>query len=291
MNFLEVGRFIDIIQKDSDYTIRPDRVYFSCEKKSDIVVSVDRIVFEKEPYLRSIVGCLIKLFEDTKIPYEKIDDWETWMMIVGGKNTVRRGIYQHIFFNRLLDDVTRKELKINDYDKQNIYYLLRYVLENFAILWQKDNLSMINKRLRCAEYLSTLITAEISKRINRLVSLGDKATIKEFINIFKFPNDIFISRLAGSGVLRYAETVNDLDSYASVMYTKKGRQCGPRPRGSGPRSWPWPVRGGCGWCPRSGGPGAPPRRPWRRRRPPAAPRSFFNTFFKIIPPLFKRITH
>ena len=223
MNFLEVGRFIDIIQKDSDYTIRPDRVYFSCEKKSDIVVSVDRIVFEKEPYLRSIVGCLIKLFEDTKIPYEKIDDWETWMMIVGGKNTVRRGIYQHIFFNRLLDDVTRKELKINDYDKQNIYYLLRYVLENFAILWQKDNLSMINKRLRCAEYLSTLITAEISKRINRLVSLGDKATIKEFINIFKFPNDIFISRLAGSGVLRYAETVNDLDSYASVMYTKKGR--------------------------------------------------------------------
>lgn len=28
---------------------------------------------------------------------------------------------------------------------------------------------------------------------------------------------------AGSGVLRYAETVNDLDSYASVMYTKKGR--------------------------------------------------------------------
>lgn len=195
LNFLEVGRFIDIIQKDSDYTIRSDRVYFSCEKKSDIVVSVDRVVFEKEPYLRSIVGCLIKLFEDTKIPYEKIDDWETWMMIVGGKNTVRRGIYQHIFFNRLLDDVTRKELKINDYDKQNIYYLLRYVLENFAILWQKDNLSMINKRLRCAEYLSTLITAEISKRINRLVSLGDKATIKEFINIFKFPNDIFISRL------------------------------------------------------------------------------------------------
>ena len=31
------------------------------------------------------------------------------MIIVGGKNTIRRGIYQHIFFNRLLDDITRKE--------------------------------------------------------------------------------------------------------------------------------------------------------------------------------------
>ena len=82
---------------------------------------------------------------------------------------------------------------------------------------------MINKRLRCAEYLSTLITAEISKRINRLVSLGDKATIREYLNIFKFPPDIFVSKLYSSGVLRYAETVNDLDSYAKLMYTKKGR--------------------------------------------------------------------
>ena len=145
--------------------------------------------------MRSIVGCLIKLFEDTKIKFEDLDNWEEWMIIVGGKNTIRRGIYQHIFFNRLLDDVTRKELKINDYDKQNIYYLLRWVIQNYHTLWAKDNLSLVNKRLRCNEYVGSLITAEISKRINRLVSLGDKATIKENLNIFKFPRDIFITRI------------------------------------------------------------------------------------------------
>ena len=104
------------------------------------------------------------------------------MIIVGGKNTIRRGIYQHIFFNRLLDDVTRKELKVNDYDKQNIYYLLRWILQNYHTLWAKDNLSMINKRLRCREYISSFITAEVSKRINRIVSLGDKATIKDYLD-------------------------------------------------------------------------------------------------------------
>ena len=110
------------------------------------------------------------------------------MIIVGGKNTIRRGMYQHIFFNRLLDDVTRNELKINDYDKQNIYYLLRWIIQNYHTLWAKDNLSMINKRLRCNEYIGSFVTAEIPKRINRVVSLGDKAMLKDFLNLFKFPS-------------------------------------------------------------------------------------------------------
>jgi len=182
LNFMEVDRFIKVLDKNSDYPKKNNIMYFDCGKKSDIVVAAKRDIFEKEIYVKSIVGCLIKLFEETKIKFEDIDNWEEWMIIVGGKNTIRRGQYQHIFFNRLLDDVTRDELKINDYDKQNIYYLLRWIIQNYHVLWAKDNLSMVNKRLRCNEYVGSLITAEISKRINRLVSLGDKATIKEFLS-------------------------------------------------------------------------------------------------------------
>lgn len=187
LNFMEVDRFIHIESKDKEYPKSDKVIRFDCGKKSDIIVTVIKDVFEKEIYIQSIVGCLIKLFQETKIKYEDIDNWEQWMILVGGKNTIRRGQYQHIFFNRLLDDVTRKELKIDDYDKQNIYYLLRWILGNYHTLWSKDNLSMINKRLRCKEYLGTMITAEVSKRINRIVSLGDKAGIREFLNLFKFP--------------------------------------------------------------------------------------------------------
>ena len=45
----------------------------------------------------------------------------------------------------------------------------------------KDNLSMINKRLRCNEYIGSFVTAEVSKRINRIVSLGDKASIRDYL--------------------------------------------------------------------------------------------------------------
>ena len=46
---------------------------------------------------------------------------------------------------------------------------------------------MVNKRLRCNEYVGSLVTAEVSKRINRIVSLGDKATDADYLKLFKFP--------------------------------------------------------------------------------------------------------
>lgn len=222
LNFLEVDRFIHVERKDKEYPKTDKVIRFECGKKSDIVVTVVKDIFEKDIYVKSIVGCLIKLFEDTKVQFKDIDNWEEWMIIVGGKNTIRRGIYQHIFFNRLLDNVTRKELKINEYDKQDIYYLLRWIIQNYHTLWAKDNLSMINKRLRCKEYIGSFVTAEVSKRINRIVSLGDKATIKEYLNLFKFPEDIFITKLYNSGVLRYSETNSDMDFGSKFKMTKKG---------------------------------------------------------------------
>lgn len=222
LSFMEVDRFIHIESKDREYPQHDNILRFDCGKKSDIIVAVNKKIFDKSIYVKSITGCLVKLFEETKIAYKDIDNWEQWMIIVGGKNTIRRGIYQHIFFNRLLDEVTKKELKINDYDKQNIYYLLRWIIQNYHILWSKDNLSMVNKRLRCKEYAGSFLTAEVSKRINRIVSLGDKATIKEYLNLFKFPEDIFITKLYSSGVLRYVETNSDMDFCNKFKITAKG---------------------------------------------------------------------
>lgn len=222
LRFMEVDRFIKIECKDKEYPQSDNIIRFDCGKRSDIIVAVNKKVFNEEVYVKSIVGCLINLFKDTKIEYKNIDNWEEWMIIVGGKNTIRRGIYQHIFFNRLLDEVTKKELKINDYDKQDIYHLLRWIVQNYHTLWSKDNLSMINKRLRCHEYIGSFVTAEVSKRINRIVSLGDKATIRDMMNAFRFPEDIFITRLYSSGVLRYAENDSDMDFAMKMKYTAKG---------------------------------------------------------------------
>ena len=220
LRFLEVAPFIKVLDKNN-YSKNDSKYYFECNK-TDIVIEVDKEIFKKEIYIRSITGCLLRLFDDNEVMYSNIDNWEEWMMIVGGKNTIKKGVYQHIFFQRLLDDVSKMELKINDCDKQNIYYLLRWILQNFHSLWSKDNLAMEHKRLRCNEYLGSFITAEISKRINRIVALGDKATIKDYMKMFNFPENIFIIKLYTSGVLRYSEAFSDMDFENFFKYTKKG---------------------------------------------------------------------
>ena len=50
-------------------------------------------------------------------------------------------------------------------------------MQEFNELRLKDNCDLSNKRLRCNEYIASLLTKEFSKRLNRIISMGDKATI------------------------------------------------------------------------------------------------------------------
>ena len=45
----------------------------------------------------------------------------------------------------------------------------------------------MTKRLRCNEYIASLLTKEFSRRLNRIISLGDKATIDNIQEMFRFP--------------------------------------------------------------------------------------------------------
>lgn len=226
LNFLEVSPFIKVMKLGDPWKDDGNTISFTCGEESDIIIRVNKEVFNKEPYVQSITGCLIQLYRDNNIQYADINNWENWMIIVGKKDSVIRGQYQHIFFNRLLDEVTKKEIKIDYYDKQNIYYLLRYILQNFYRLWTKDNLSLVNKRLRCNEYVSSFMTAEVSHRMIDAIKQGTRAGLSEYMNLFKFPRDILITKLHSSGCLEYADNVSDSTFPTVWKTTKKGESRG-----------------------------------------------------------------
>ena len=62
-------------------------------------------------------------------------------------------------------------------------------MENFNTLRLKDNCSLENKRIRCNEYIASLLTKEFSRRLNRIISMGDKANIDNLKEIFRFSGD------------------------------------------------------------------------------------------------------
>ena len=119
-------------------------------------------------------------------------------------------------------ETTKKVLKLPEYHCEDIYALLRWIMENFNDLRLKDNCDLNNKRLRCNEYISSLLTKEFSRRLNRIISMGDKVTIDNLKELFKFPGDILIQKMHSSGILRFDDSVNDMTFWSKFKYTSKG---------------------------------------------------------------------
>ena len=62
-------------------------------------------------------------------------------------------------------------------------------MEHFNELRLKDNCDLSNKRIRCNEYIASLLSKEFSKRLNRIISMGDRATIESMRELLKFSGD------------------------------------------------------------------------------------------------------
>ena len=95
-------------------------------------------------------------------------------------------------------------------------------MQNFTDLRLKDNLDLRNKRIRCNEYVAALLTKEFSKRLNSIISLRDKATIDNYRNLFRFPGDLLIQKMHTSGILRFDDSVNDMNFFSKFKFTSKG---------------------------------------------------------------------
>ena len=43
----------------------------------------------------------------------------------------------------------------------------------------------MNKRLRCNEYIASLLTKDFSRRLNRIIAMGDKCTVDNIKELVK----------------------------------------------------------------------------------------------------------
>lgn len=196
---------------------RDDCTYFQISAKC--FIEVDTEIFKKHAYVQSIVGGLLTILTN-RFTLDQLSDTTSFIKKLNPANKYEKGRDTLVSFNRMLDETTKKILKLNTYNKDDPYVLLRWCMMNFNELKAKDNLSLENKRLRCNEVISSLLTHEFSIRLNRIISLGSKATMENILDIFKFPGDILITKMHQSGVLRFDENINDMTFFTKFKWTK-----------------------------------------------------------------------
>lgn len=220
MDYLGLNGAIDLVEEvPESYDALAKNLYFEISAKC--FIEVQKEAFEKFAFVRSVVGGLIYV-STNRCTIETFYDPDHWIKKIGGNIKLERGLSTLNYSKRLLDEGTKKTLKVHDYHKQDIYTILRWMCQEFQSLRLKDNLSLNNKRLRCAEVIASLLTMEFSLKVNRIIRAGKNATMEKYLDLFKFSGDILIQKMHSSGILRFDETVNDLTFFRAFKYTAKG---------------------------------------------------------------------
>ena len=191
-------------------------LYFQISSK--LFLRVNKKLFDNYTYVQSVVGGVLKICTN-RLTIDKIDDTDIWLKKLSNNN-IEKGKNLIISLQRLMDETTRKMLKVNVYRKLDVVSVIKYMTENYNDLRAKDNMNLCNKRLRCNEYIASLLTQEFSKRLNRIMSLGNKATIDNYKEMFKFSGDLLIQKMHSSGILRFCDAINDLDFFSKFKYTR-----------------------------------------------------------------------
>lgn len=195
-------------------------IYFRLSKS--MFLEVNKEMFDKYTYIQAVTGMILAV-STNRLNSDILVDKEYWIKHLSNNNTYEKGKDVLTFFNRMLDTTTKKILKIEDYHKKDIYTLLRWMIMNYNELRLKDNLNLNTKRLRCNEYVASELNKEFSKRLNRIIGYGNRATMQNYKDMFKFPGNILIQKMHSSGILRYDENINDMNFFSRFKFTNKGQ--------------------------------------------------------------------
>lgn len=221
------------VTKPKDKVNQENWIVFPVNKHMNLCVF--KPIFLKYDCVQALTGMVYECFT-SKTNFTDLDSNQYWEEQLGSLYTttkhkkIESGKSTMLFFERLLDLTTKKELKISEINKVSIYAIIKWMTLNFIELRHKNNMDLSTKRLRLNEYIAAMLNLKLGDSINRVLAYGTKASMRQIeTNLFKFPNTIIMSILSSSALIKYDDKVNDCDFISALRYTVKG----PNSLGSG----------------------------------------------------------
>ena len=214
----DIMRFTNTISDTTKY------IYFPISSK--FILEVDRKMFDNNKYIKSVVA-MIKVVCSNRINLSNYENKLLWVEKIGSAGTIKaenylsKGYQTLTFLTRMIDETTKKILRIDKSNKKDIYAIMRWMVQNYDELRSKDNHDLTNKRLRYSELVGALYTYMLSERLNRIVSNNNYAE-EEIEKIFNFPSTKLKNEIINSGLLRFDDKINDLDIFMKLKYSIKG---------------------------------------------------------------------
>ena len=240
--YMGAGPDISILSRSKaeykEYDNLDEFYYFNI---NEVVFRVDKYMMDTNKHIASIVG-MLKSLESNEFPvsYALLSNFEEekqyWRCRIGyvgaakSKNLLsflEKGNTTIKMFERLLDNVTQMNLRLEEPYKRDIYALMKWMLYEFDNLKTRNNMDLNNKRIRKAEYIvQPTLGKKIAENIIKIIEKSGKSSqniIDTLLEGFNFPSDIIISGIRSNGYLiKSDELVNDFTALSDLYYSSKG---------------------------------------------------------------------
>jgi hypothetical protein len=128
---------------------------------------------------------------------------------------------------RLLDNMTIRNLRLPEGYKGHIYEILRCMIVDFDELKTKENIDINNKRIRKSEYIiKSTLGRKLNENINRVIthrSDSRQNTIDALLEIFNFPDNIILNGMRIiNDLIKTEDITNDFTIIEDLAYSSKG---------------------------------------------------------------------
>jgi len=231
LRFFNLDNKFRIIDKKrvEDFDDYPDEYLFKLG--SMIYLAVPKEYLEESAQNKMMAFTFVNAFQKKdKVSMEKINDLDYWVRKLGSyftrnqTNFDNKGRSVKASFERLLDNTTKRIIRIPDIDKENIYTLLRWFLINYDNLLLQNNDDLANKRLRLNECFIFPLLEVWTEGVLRVLN-GKNITLKTLESLFSnIRPDFLVKKIKNADNLRYMNNVDSIDILNKMKLTIAGNQ-------------------------------------------------------------------
>ena len=204
-------------------------IYFRINQ--NLFIRVNRFAFEESMEIKSVIGMMMECMNNRTLIFDVVNI-NFWLEKLGHQPNTQQPKFKRdraknllMSADRMMDMTTRRVLNISPEYKDSMYSVLKWMFMNYNDLKNKQIMDLTNKRLRDNEYIASLMTKELSDKLNRVMSAvrrPQSRNLNTLEEIFSFRGDILINNLYTSGIFKYDDVVNDMDFWSKLKFTIKG---------------------------------------------------------------------
>ena len=195
-----------------------------CRKDGKIFISTPKVLFDNQEPVQAMVYCIYKtIAKESNMRVYHLRKF--WLKSLGkdfGNATVEKGLGIIDSLEHIYDQIVKEDLHIPEQKKENIFYILKWMVGNYNELRQKDNLDISTKRVRWSLYLACHYSSKIAKGIYRISDSGSDAKLETIRKAIVTSPDILLKAITKDSLVAYRNVVNDDDAIMALKFSYKG---------------------------------------------------------------------